>query len=189
MSTPFPRNPDDPLSLVAFSEQLLDEVSSAAQNSPRRRSIVRLHEHGDVVQRMFNGVEPDTYARPHRHADPDKVEVFVAMRGTLLVVRYSDDGAPIEGVVLQEGGPVRGMEIPAGAWHSIVSLKPGTVALEVLPGPYDAATHKQFAPWAPPEEDTPAGLAYIASLRTHFAGILPEVAVRDLIGAEAEDVW
>lgn len=189
MSTPFPRNPADPLALVAFSEQLLDEVSRAAQKSARKRSIIRLHEHSDPLQRMFNALQPGTYTRPHRHSDPDKVELFVAMRGGLLVVRYADDGAPIEGVVLREGGPVRGVEIPAGAWHSVVSLEAGTVVLEIIQGPYDAATHKRFAPWSPPEEDLQAGPAYVAGLRAHFAHLLPEVAARDVIAAEEEEAY
>lgn len=189
MSTLYERNPADPLALTAFSDELLDGAVRAAHSSPRKRSIVRLHEHGDKVQRMFNALQPSSYTRPHRHSDPDKVELFVALRGSLLVVRYSDDGTPLEGLVISEGGPVRGVEIPAGAWHSIVALERDTVVFEVIEGPYDPATHKRFAPWAPPEDDREAGLDYIAGLRAYFAPILPELAARNLIAAEEEEAY
>ncbi len=189
MSTPYPRNPNDPHALVAFSEELLDEVSRAAENSPRRRNIIRLHEHEDTVQRMFNAIRSDSYARPHRHSGPDKTEVFIALRGMLLVVRFSDDGTPIEGVLIREEGPVKGVEIPAGAWHTVVSLDDRSVAFEAMHGPYVANSHKNFAPWAPPEEDRQAGLAFIANLRDHFAATMPEIAALNILGEEDKDVY
>ncbi len=189
MSTPYPRNPDDPYALVAFSEELLDEAGRAAESSPRRRSIIRLHEHDDTVQRMFNAIRTDSYARPHRHRDPDKTEVFIALRGMLLVVRFSDDGTPVEGVLIREEGPVKGVEIPAGAWHTVVSLDDRTVAFEAMHGPYDPHSHKNFAPWAPPEDDRKAGLAFIAGLRAHFAATMPEVAALNVLDEEDKDVF
>jgi cupin fold WbuC family metalloprotein len=186
MSTPFFRNQSDLLSLVPLDETLLQEASSAANDSPRKRSIIRFHEHDEPVQRMLNAIEPESYARPHKHLA--KPEAFVALRGSLLVVRYSDNGDPTEAVVVSEDGPCRGVEIPPGAWHSIVALQEGTVIFEVSQGPYDPATHKVFAPWAPPEEDREAGLAFIARLRSQFDRLVPAVAARDQIDAE-DDIF
>jgi len=104
------------------------------------------------------------------------------------MVRFSEDGAPIEGIVVGADGPVRGVEVPAGAWHCLVSLESNTVLFEVKEGPYDAATDKRFARWSPPEEDREAGLAYMAQLRAHFASVIPEIAARDLIEAEEDDI-
>lgn len=184
MSQPYVRNGADPLSLVPFDDDLLDSVTEAAQASARGRSIVRFHEHSEPLQRMLNSIEPGSYTRPHRHRDPAKPEAFVALRGSVLVVRFDDVGNPVEGVVAGEDGPALGVEVPAGAWHCLVSLSSGTVLFEVIQGPYDEATHKEFAPWAPPEGNTAAGAAYIASLRQHFESILPSVAARDQIDAE-----
>ena len=189
MSTLYPRNPDDPHALVAFSEELLDEVGRAAEDSPRRRSIIRLHELDDTVQRMFNAIRTDSYARPHRHVDPDKAEVFIALRGMLLVVRFSEDGTPIEGVLLREEGPVMGVEIPAGAWHTVISLDDRSVVFEAKHGPYDQVSDKNFAPWSPPEEDRKAALAFIAGMRAHFATLIPEVAALNILGEEDKDVY
>ena|SRR5687768_11884256 len=188
MSKPYPRNMTDPLALVPIDEALLDDAAAEGLHSPRRRSIIRFHEHPDYLQRMLNAIEPESYARPHRHSDPDKVEIFVALRGSVLMVRFSEDGAPIEGIVVGADGPVRGVEVPAGAWHCLVSLESNTVLFEVKEGPYDAATDKRFARWSPPEEDREAGLAYMAQLRAHFASVIPEIAARDLIEAEEDDI-
>ena len=188
MSKPYPRNSADHLALVPFSDELLEVVAGEAANSPRQRSIIRFHEHADYLQRMLNAIEPESYSRPHRHRDPDKVEVFVALRGSALIIRFSDDGTPIEGIVVSAEGPEKGIEVPAGAWHCLLALQSGTVLFEVKEGPYDVATDKRFAPWSPPEEDKEAGLAYMAQLRAHFASTLPELSARDLIEAEEDDI-
>jgi cupin fold WbuC family metalloprotein len=188
MSTPYNRDPGDPLSLVSIDEALMDEVSSLGRGKPRKRMILRFHEHDEPLQRMLNAVEPESYVRPHRHLREHEAEMFVALRGSVLVVRFGDDGAPLEGVVAGAGGPVQGVEVPPGAWHCFIALQPGTVLFEVKRGPYDPATAKDFAPWAPPEEDVEAGQAFIAGVRRHFEPILPEVANLDRIQAEEKDI-
>jgi cupin fold WbuC family metalloprotein len=188
MSTPYERNPDDPLALVAFDEDLMDATSAAARDNPRARWITRFHGLDEPFQRMLNAVEPQSYTRPHRHLDPPKSEVFVALRGSALIVRFADDGIPVEGVVIADAGPARGIEIPPGAWHCLVSLEEGTVLFEAKEGPYVQATDKDFAPWAPPEDDREAGLAFIASLRAHFGSVLPAVAAMDEIAAEEDEI-
>jgi cupin fold WbuC family metalloprotein len=137
---------------------------------------------------MLNAIEPESYTRPHRHLNPAKPEAFVALRGSVLVVRFDDAGKPLQGVLVSAEGDVRGVEVPAGAWHCLISLHSGTVLFEVIQGPYDAATHKEFAPWAPPEEDTQAGAAFIAAIRAHFEPILPAVAAIDQIEAEDDEI-
>jgi cupin fold WbuC family metalloprotein len=137
---------------------------------------------------MVNAVEPASYVRPHRHAAPARPEIFVALRGSVLIVRFSDDGLPIEGLVVSVDGPVYGAEIPGGAWHSLVALKSGTVLYEVTQGPYNLATNEEFAPWAPPAEDTEAAQAYIASLKAHFEPLSPELSALDQIEAEEDEI-
>jgi cupin fold WbuC family metalloprotein len=188
MSTPFQRNEHDPYSLIPFDEPLLNATAEAARSSPRQRHITRFHELPEPFQRMLNAIEPESYVRPHRHLDPDKAEVFIALQGSALVVRFTDDGAPIEGVLLDAGGPVRGVEIPVGAWHSLLSLQRGTVLFEAKEGPYAQATDKDFAPWAPPETDHQAALAFTANLRAHFEAVIPQLAARDELEAEDDEI-
>src|SRR4051812_14937504 len=100
MSQPYTRNPSEALSLVPFDDDLLDAVAEPARGSSRRRSIIRFHEHAELLQRMLNSIEPGSYTRPHRHLDPAKPEAFVALRGSVLVVRFDDTGNPIEGAMV-----------------------------------------------------------------------------------------
>jgi cupin fold WbuC family metalloprotein len=188
MSTPYARNANDPLALVAYDDDLFDATSEVARDNPRGRWITRFHGLNEPFQRMLNAIEPLSYTRPHRHLNPPKSEVFVALRGSALVVRFADGGAPLEGVVISDGGPVRGIEIPPGAWHCMVSLEEGAVLFEAKEGPYIEGADKDFAPWAPPESDREAGLAFIASLRAHFGSILPAVAAIDEIAAEEDEI-
>lgn len=186
MSMLYERNQHEPLSLIAIDEKLLGAATSAAEANHRKRSIIRFHELDESLQRMLNAIEPESYTRPHRHTD--KAELFVALRGSALVVRFSENGTPQEGVVVSAEGPIRGAEIPPGAWHCLVSLARGTVMFEVKQGPYIAETDKQPAAWAPPEENRPAGLAYLAELRAYFERLIPVVAARNEIEAEEEDI-
>ena len=57
----------------------------------------------------------------------------------------------------------RGIDLRPGLWHSIAALTPVAVCYEVKPGPWDPATDKEFAPWAP-EEGSDAASQYLATL-------------------------
>ncbi|MFN3429153.1 MAG: WbuC family cupin fold metalloprotein [Candidatus Sericytochromatia bacterium] len=146
-----------------IDDTLIADLAGQAEASPRRRAIVRFHEHEEPVQRMLNALRDDSYVQPHRHQDPDKVELFVALTGRLLVLEFDDEGHVTAHAVIDGQGPVRGAEIRPRTWHALLALDPVAVALEIIEGPFDAATHKKFAPWAP--EDPVEGLTWIRSLR------------------------
>ena len=148
--------------LIPIDNTVLDRTVAQAEVSPRRRMIHRYHEHPDPVQRMLNAIEPDSYIMPHKHEDPAKVEVFLALRGRALVASFSEDGEVVECVEITPHGPNYGAEIPPRTWHAVLALEPGTVLYEVLEGPYLETTHKTFArSFAPPAEDVAAGLAWM----------------------------
>jgi cupin fold WbuC family metalloprotein len=135
------------------------ELVSAAQDSPRKRKNLNIHTSlNDPVQRLLNALEPGTYVRPHRHADPGKWECFAMLQGRALVLTFDADGSVQERHELVPVGAVRVIEIAAGTWHTLVALEAGTVLLEVKPGPYTPAGPQDFASWAPPE-GTPAAVA------------------------------
>jgi cupin fold WbuC family metalloprotein len=188
MSTPYSRNPQNPHQLVPFDETLLDMAAEMGRASERRRHIIRLHDLDEPFQRMLNAIEPESYTRPHRHLDPGKPEVFIALRGIALVVRFGDNGEPLEGVLIKADGPVRGVEIPEGAWHCLLSLESGTVLFEAKEGPYAQATDKDFAAWAPPESDLEGGQVFMAELRTHFSALIPELDAREIVEAEEDEI-
>ena len=153
------------MSLRLIAPADLDALSRTALTTPRRRQHLNLHaDYADSCQRLFNAVEPDSYIRPHRHSDPPKPECFVAVRGRFQVLLFDAEGRVTERISLAPDGPVVAIDLPAGAWHGIIALEPGSIFFETKPGPYVALTDKDFAPWAPAEGSAETK-AYLASLR------------------------
>jgi len=144
----------------------INQLTAAARTDQRRRKNYNFHHLSDNVQRMLNAIEPDSYVRPHRHLQPPKIEMFVLLTGQLAVFIFDDDGSIKDIIRLSEKGN-RGIDISAGIWHSIVSMQPGTVVFEVKDGPYEMSLDKDFAYWAPAEDD-PGAAEYLKSLKTNL---------------------
>ncbi|MEW6037931.1 MAG: WbuC family cupin fold metalloprotein [Pseudomonadota bacterium] len=138
--------------LKLVTAAMLSGLSEEAARSARLRKNLNVHPVlEDPVQRLFNALEPGTYARPHRHSRPDGWELMVVVRGAFSVLRFDDHGRVAERVDLRAKGGDCAVEIPAGAWHAVVSREAGTVMFEVKPGPYSPVADKDFAAWAPEE--------------------------------------
>jgi cupin fold WbuC family metalloprotein len=154
--------------LKLVSPKLLDELSQRAANSPRRRLNLNFHEDLlDPINRMLNAFEPGTYIQPHKHENPDKREVFIVLRGSLVVVFFDDSGNPTEFVLLDPKGGNYAVEIPVGTWHSLLALESGTVVYEVKDGPYIPFSDKNFASWAP-KEGEPGCDEYLKTLTNMY---------------------
>jgi cupin fold WbuC family metalloprotein len=132
---------------------------------PRKRVIYRLHEHHEPVQRMVNAIVPGSYIPPHKHENPDKVELFCILVGQAAILHFDDLGHIENVFFLDAQGPVKIVDIPPRTYHGIIALEP-TALLEIIQGPYDAATHKQRAPWSPAEDSpkVPDYLIYLESI-------------------------
>jgi len=145
---------------------LFERLRTEAQASPRRRAHYRLHaEDGDPIQRLCMAVEPGSYIRPHRHPEPGKFELLIALSGRIALLIFDAEGRIESRTELAADGAVSAAELPAGAWHTLAALEPGSALLEVKPGPYVAAADKDFAPWAPAE-----GEPAVAQFNAWFAG-------------------
>lgn len=143
---------------------LLDTLSAAAGDSPRRRRNLNFHPRDDsACHRLLNAMEPDSYVRPHRHLDAEKDETFVVLRGRFGVVTFDDTGRVTSARVLAPAATM-GVTLPAGTWHSIVALEPGSVFLEAKAGPYLPLDEAEKAPWAPGEGEAGAR-AFLEGLR------------------------
>ncbi|NDV58527.1 WbuC family cupin fold metalloprotein [Bacteroides sp. 519] len=137
-----------------ISEELLNEVSKQAKENERLRMNYNFHESLDEpIHRLLNALEPGTYLPPHRHKNPDKIETYLILRGSLIGVLYNDEGDIIKKLELNPQKGIYGMEIPAGMWHSIVVLEPNTVIFEIKDGPYAPISAENIAPWAPDPSD------------------------------------
>jgi len=138
------------------------QLMQLASTTSRKRTILRLHEHEEPVQRMVNAMIPGTYIPPHKHENPDKVELFNIIVGRLAVLHFAEDGAVENVIVLDARGENRVVDVPPRTYHSLIPLEP-CAALEIIQGPYDAETHKQLAAWAP-DENSPEAEAYLQQL-------------------------
>lgn len=148
--------------LKVLDKSLVERVTGEAELSPRKRAITRFNEDCDYVQRMVNVFCAGTYVCPHKHEDPDKVELFVALKGRGIVFTFDDAGQVLEHHVLSPEENW-GVEIAPGTWHMVAALDPVTAFFEIIEGPYDPQTHKNFAPWAPREGSSEAA-AYLQQL-------------------------
>ena len=159
--------PSGPLCLV--SKALLQGAITASRSSPRRRIVQPFHRsESDTLHRMFNAVQPDSYIPPHRHLEPPKAETWLVLRGALAFFTFDDQGAIIECLEIRAGGPIFGVDLEPGVYHTFFALEPDTVVYEVKDGPYSPTTDKAFPDWAP-REGSPEANSYLAQLRTEFA--------------------
>ncbi|HCY43318.1 MAG TPA: cupin fold metalloprotein, WbuC family [Prolixibacteraceae bacterium] len=137
-----------------ISRKLLNELSQKAIQSPRKRLNHNFHDDlADPINRMLNAFEPGTYIQPHKHENPDKREVFIVLRGSLVVVIFDELGIATDFVLLEPANGNHAVEIPPGIWHNVISLETGTVVYEIKDGPYQQISDKNFASWAPKEGD------------------------------------
>ena len=84
---------------------------------------------------MLNAIEPGSVVPIHRHRGTS--ETVVVLRGRVVEEYYSSEGAVEASFDLAAGGPVCALNIPAGQWHSLRALDPGTVILEMKDGAYE----------------------------------------------------
>lgn len=146
----------------------LEELARQAAQSPRGRAHLNVHDSADdLVQRFFVAVEPRSYIRPHRHRT--RSELLTVVRGRFDVLIFEDDGRLRERHVAGEGTGVVAFETPPDTWHTLISVAPGSVFLEVKQGPYEPATAVEFASWAPPEGD-PEAARLLKTLRNVASG-------------------
>ena len=154
-------SPDSPVQLI--DEALLDRTLSRALASERRRTNHNFHESAAAnPHRFLNALVRGTYCPPHRHVTPPKSESFLALRGEVALFVFDATGRVLERHVLGRGG-LLGVDVPEGVWHSIAVLTETAVCYEVKPGPWDAGSDKELAPWAPREGSDDAQ-PYLASL-------------------------
>jgi|GEM_PF-85565 len=138
--------------MIKIDDGLIDGVLKKSRQSSRKRANYNFHAAFDApIQRMLNVAQPGTYVRPHKHENPDKIEVFVIIKGRALIVEFDEKGNTIDHFVLSPKEGNHAVEIPPRVWHSFIALEPDTALYEVKEGPYNKDNDKNFAVWAPEE--------------------------------------
>lgn len=122
---------------MVINQQLLDDLTRRAQNSPRLRMNLDLrNSEDDGSQRMLNAIEPGSPVRIHRHQHTS--ETVVCIRGKVVEEFYDELERICTGlIVLTPNGPNVAVNIPAGQWHSIRAVESGSVVLSVKDGKYE----------------------------------------------------
>lgn len=155
-------------SVSRISQHMLRELSLQAQQSPRLRKNLNFHQSNDAAcHRLLNALEPGTYVQPHRHLSEDKEETLIVLAGRIGVLIFSEQGQLIEHFVLAPNQAQFGVTIPAGVFHSMVALEPGSVFFEAKAGPYVPISEAEKAPWAPQESQAESE-AYLAQMVQPF---------------------
>lgn len=145
--------------MIKINYELIAGVVAKARASVRKRSNHNFHKsYSDKIQRLLNAANPGTYVRPHKHKNPDKLEVFILLKGRVVILEFDDSGRVSDYLVLDARKGNVGVEIPPQTWHTFISLEEASVLYEVKEGPYSEQDDKKFAPWAPEEGGAEAGL-------------------------------
>ena len=150
--------------MIKITDGFLDITSAKAKKAERKRMNFNFHPSlDDPLNRMLNAMEPGTYIQPHKHEDPDRFEIFLALRGRFVAIIFDEQGNITDHSILDNREGKYGVEIPEKVFHTFLSLEPGSVAYEIKEGPYMPDTAKNFAPWAP-AEGSPKVESYIENL-------------------------
>jgi len=160
--------------METFTGLFLRNLSNRAVENPRKRQHLNIHQnYQEACQRLFNAIEPGSYIRPHRHASEPRDELLIAIRGSMALITFDEQGSVTE--ILRFGSEKFGSDLAVGAevasrtWHTVVALEPGCVLLEVKAGPFDPNKPKDLASWAP-EEGSTAALSYLQQLMSRIRG-------------------
>lgn len=140
--------------LQRIDQALFDAVALQARLAPRRRRNHNLHRESDVVQRFLNVLQPGTYVRPHRHLREQPgagFECFVVLQGEIGLLLLAGDGSVQQRLRLQAAGPLRGIELAEGQFHTLVALSADAVLFELKQGPYQPTRDKDFLSHFPAE--------------------------------------
>lgn len=138
---------------MEINKELLETLLAEAKENPRLRQNYDLRtSSADTSQRMLNALLPETKVPIHRHEDT--TETVICLVGKLEEIIYEEVNEYVhettsccDDVVRQKSfkeisrqvlSPVEGkfgIQIPAGAWHTIHVIEP-SVIFEAKDGAY-----------------------------------------------------
>ena len=138
---------------MEINKELLETLLTEAKENPRLRQNYDLRtSSADTSQRMLNALLPETKVPIHRHEDT--TETVICLVGKLEEIIYEEVNEYVhettsccDDVVRQKSfkeisrqvlSPVEGkfgIQIPAGAWHTIHVIEP-SVIFEAKDGAY-----------------------------------------------------
>lgn len=121
---------------MKITTELLDKLSTEAAESPRLRKNFDLRDkENDNSQRMLNALQKGTIPPIHRHQNSS--ETVVVLRGKIKEIYFDDNKNIIETTEISSDGPIFGINIPIGQWHSFEVMESNTVIISIKNGKYE----------------------------------------------------
>jgi len=120
---------------MVLTSDILDKLSADAKANERLRMNLDMRtSSADQSQRMLNALEPGTEVPIHRH--PQTTETVILLRGSIKEIFYDSEGNVTDSYLLQAGKEPSAMSIPAGIWHTVECMEPGTILFEAKDGAF-----------------------------------------------------
>ena len=113
-----------------FNQAFLNELLAKAKESPRLRMNYDLRtSSADTSQRMLNALLPGTEVPIHRHESTSETVVCLSGRLEEMIYEEMPDGTfhEVSRHLLCPSEGMYGIQIPAGAWHTIQVLEPSVI--------------------------------------------------------------
>ena len=123
---------------LEIDKELLERLFEQAKESPRLRMNYDLRTtSADTSQRMLNALQPGTEVAIHRHEETTETVVCLCGRLEEMIYEEMPDGTfqEVSRYLLCPSEGCYGIQIPAGAWHTIQVLEP-SVIFEAKDGAY-----------------------------------------------------
>ena len=123
---------------LEIDKLLIERLFEQAKESPRLRMNYDLRtSSADTSQRMLNALLPGTKVAIHRHESTAETVVCLCGRLEEMIYEEMPDGSfqEVSRHLLCPAEGMYGIQIPAGAWHTICVLEP-SVIFEAKDGAY-----------------------------------------------------
>lgn len=115
---------------LEINRELLERLFEQAKESPRLRMNYDLRtSSADTSQRMLNALLPGTEVAIHRHEETAETVVCLCGRLEEMIYEEMPDGSfqEVSRHLLCPSEGLYGIQIPAGAWHTICVLEPSVI--------------------------------------------------------------
>ena len=115
---------------LEIDKLLIERLFEQAKESPRLRMNYDLRtSSADTSQRMLNALLPGTEVPIHRHEETAETVVCLCGRLEELIYDEMPDGTfqEVSRHLLCPSEEKYGIQIPAGAWHTICVLEPSVI--------------------------------------------------------------
>ena len=115
---------------LEIDKLLIERLFEQAKESPRLRMNYDLRtSSADTSQRMLNALLPGTEVPIHRHESTSETVVCLCGRLEEMIYEEMPDGSfqEVSRHLLCPSEGLYGIQIPAGAWHTIQVLEPSVI--------------------------------------------------------------